>query len=445
MTNSHTGKKGKGFAGLDALVSDVSDIPEERAIPAASPVEVPVVEHPVPEPVTRAVPPKPQARPAGQAKATETEKAAYFWVTVCLIIFTIWVFNSGSSSSHHVDPPVLAEAPTQSSPPALEAAAPTAPAPTPEALDERMPAVGYNNVLGIPEIRWCQRQQIEIDAIQTIVSDERAYEVEHFNAKVNDYNSRCSNFRYRRGHLEQVQQEFASERESIASKAKSQWMRSALGLDEATEATEAPATNSEASIPERRVDPPQSTESLSIASLKSAERASIESACSGAKVLEGQAAYEKCLVKKLAALKTAPRDNDLSSLSQTERDSLESACSGPKVLDGPAAYNKCVAAKLTAFHSAPHNINLSALNDTERTSIESACSGPRVLDGPAAYNKCLASKLTAFRSGPRNIDLSWLNDTERQSLESACSGPRVLDGPAAYNKCLTKKLKHLKS
>ncbi|MGZ5232327.1 MAG: hypothetical protein ACXWC3_20100 [Burkholderiales bacterium] len=444
MTNLHTGKKGKGFAGLDALVSDVSDIPEERAILASSPVEVPVFERQVPEPATRAVPPKPQARPAGPAKATDTEKAAYFWVAVCLIIFTIWVFNSGSRSSHHVDAPVLTEAPTQSSPPALEAA-PTSPAPAPTALDERMPGVGYNNVLGIPEIRWCQRQQIEIDAIQTIVSDERAYEVEHFNAKVNDYNSRCGNFRYRRGHLEQVQQEFALERESIASKAKSQWMRSALGLDEATEATEAPAKNSEASIPERRVDPPRSTESLSIASLNSAERESIESACSGAKVLEGHAAYEKCLVKKLAALKTAPRNNDLSSLSQTERDSLESACSGPKLLDGPAAYNKCVAAKLTAFHSAPHNIDLSMLNETERTSIESACSGPRLLDGPAAYNKCLASKLVAFRSGPRNIDLSWLNDTERQSLESACSGPRLLDGPAAYNKCLTKKLKQLRS
>lgn len=78
--------------------------------------------------------------------------------------------------------------------------------------DEQMPPVGRNNVLDITQIRWCRREKIRIDAIEGLINNAYEREVSTFNAKVDDYNSRCVEFRYRRGQVEQVERELVGQR-----------------------------------------------------------------------------------------------------------------------------------------------------------------------------------------------------------------------------------------
>jgi len=377
--------------------------------------------------------------------------AAYLWGTVAVIALAFWVQSDGSSS-RSLERMELSSSDTSNSPTAEEIGHSPAPAPEPVESNptrpESKPAVAQGAVLNVPEIRWCKRREIELESIQGILDGERQNEVVAFNSMIEDYNSRCSNFRYHRGDVEQVEHEFASDRAHIKKEAQSVWVRTSLALDKDDDSDLEPEMDSEhddRSASHVPANPSAQNSTLTIDSLNPDERESLESACSSTKVLEGPAAFARCQNSQLAKLVSAPRNIDLSALNRDEHESIQSSCSQQKVLNGPAAYNKCLVTKLGAWKNAPHNIDLSALNRDEYDSIQSSCSQQKVLYGPAVYNQCLSSKLAAWKSAPRNIDLSTLNPDERNSIESACSTSRVLEGPAAYNRCLTKKLKQLRS
>src|SRR5471030_3442284 len=160
----------------------------------------------------------------------------------------------------------------------------------PTALEDQEPPVGQNNVLSVPQIRWCKRERIRADAIQGIVNTANGPEVDFFNAGIDELNSRCGSYRYRQAQLEQVAREVATEQESIASLAKMDWVKKWPKIPDAPGA-------------QRAADPaPGLLESLQGASPASAnpqtalsaqEQSSIDSACSDQKLVYGAAAYEK--------------------------------------------------------------------------------------------------------------------------------------------------------
>lgn len=178
--------------------------------------------------------------------------------------------------------------------------------------------------------------------------------------------------------------------------------------------------------------------------MSAAERASAESACSTERMLEGPAAYTRCMTTQLGAWSKAPKAPDLSAMSEAERASAESACSTERMLNGPAAYNRCMTAQLRAWSMGPKTPDLSAMTEGERTSAESACSTERMIGGPAACNRCMTAQLAAWSTGPKPPDLSAMTDAERASAESACSTQRMLRGPAAYNRCMTSQHRALR-
>jgi len=388
MTDSGSnGKKGKGFAGLDSMVSDVSE--DVKTAANVSPPTVSPKNLPSAAPSPQAATTESRPAPAESSSSSGSGTSSLGWVIAGIAVLVIWIANSGSGNK--------TQTPTTSSPtPTYSTPAPaSAPAPVPASIsDEQKPPVGRDNVLNIPQIRWCNREKVRIEAIESVINNAYEREVVNFNTKVSDYNSRCGEFRYRRGNVEQVDRELASERESIAAKAKSEWVRSSLGLKDGTTV-----------MPKKEKSP---------------------------------------TVNKQATAPKQESDTSTVSLSYEERESIESACSGQKTLYGPGAYNKCVSQKISALRSGPRNIDLTSLNYSEKESIESACSGQKTLYGPAEYNKCLSNKLAALKAGPRNVDLSGLNYSEKESIESACSGQKTLYGPAEYNKCLTQKLRQFK-
>lgn len=80
---------------------------------------------------------------------------------------------------------------------------------------EEKPPVGKDNVLNSGQIRYCLCEEIRIKEMKGIVNASSEAEVDLFNAAVTDYNSRCSEFRYRKSTFESVQAEVEQMRSSL--------------------------------------------------------------------------------------------------------------------------------------------------------------------------------------------------------------------------------------
>lgn len=434
-------KDGKGFAGLDSMVSDVSDDvrnvsskPEQKRQepPRTPPPSSPSVQS---EPVQPQ--PTPQSRPAPIVSGKQPSGGKNWFVWGGIIFFLIWVFgNSGKSNNtnSYSPPPPSYSAPSSYSPTPAPAPAPV-PAPAVVSSDGEKPPVGNGLSFNREQIRYCLTEKYRISAIEGILDNTHSNEVTAFNAMVDDYNSRCSHFRYRRGMLEGVRSEVDANQASIAASAKSKWIRNVLGLQSSTNAPSVPAASSQ------RVSMASQPPSTTNETLSYEEKESIESACALDKQVNGPAAYNRCVSNKLAALKSSPRNIDLSGLSYDEKESVESSCALDKQVNGPGAYNRCVSGKLSSLRNGPRNIDLSGLSYDEKESIESSCALDKQVNGPAAYNRCVSSKLAALKSGPRNLDMSQLSYSARESIESACALDKQINGPAAYNRCVVSKMK----
>jgi plasmid maintenance system killer protein len=386
-------KTGKGFAGLDSMASDVSEdiraakqvstvspTPPEDAGASSSPSDVQPPVQPNPTP----------------ASPNSSGMGATGWILGAVVLFLIVAGLSGKKPSSPSAQPTSSQ-PAPSYPESSAPASPPVASPPAPQSNIEMPPVGSNNVLDVRQIRYCQTENIRIEAIESVVDKRKSGEVERFNALVNDYNSRCGQYRYRRGDLQRVQQEVEQNRSAIANQAKSDWGRSSsaqLDLEASKKHTESSSTvNGLGQKPSESSSKP----SLSLNDLSYGEREAIESACSQDKYLNGPSAYNKCLARHLAALKNAPRNIDLSSLSHSERESIESACSQDKYVNGPSHYNRCLTRQLVALKSAPRDIDLSSISYSEKESIEFSCSQDKYINGPAAYNRCLASKLRRLK------------------------------------------------
>ena len=131
---------------------------------------------------------------------------------------------------------------------------------------------------------------------------------------------------------------------------------------------------------------------------------------------------------------------DASRLTSSDRAAIESACSGARLVHGAAAYHRCMSNQLRELAEVPYTPDLSRLDASARASIESSCAGARLVQGAAAYHRCLGNQLRELEEVPSAPDLSRLNASDRASIESACSGARLVQGAAAYHRCLTQQL-----
>lgn len=208
-SDNRTGKK--GFAGLDSMVSDIkmprpsTTQPIHKVEPEANP-----------EPITSS------PQPAYTGNPSSGGSSGKWWaIGIGLAVFFIWI---GYSDRHTTSDIAPAPAPEAAAPapapaawepaPAPEAAAP-APAPAtvykpvhPDASgDEERPPVGSGLVFNRAQIRYCLSEKARISAWQSQVDEYSETSVNAFNEAVNDYNSRCSHFRYRSGAVESVQSE----------------------------------------------------------------------------------------------------------------------------------------------------------------------------------------------------------------------------------------------
>ena len=70
---------------------------------------------------------------------------------------------------------------------------------------ETRPPVGQGLTFTRAQIRYCVFQGQRLEAIRTLTTTN--YQIDRFNTLIDDFNSRCSNYRYRSGALSAVQRE----------------------------------------------------------------------------------------------------------------------------------------------------------------------------------------------------------------------------------------------
>ncbi|MCX7164791.1 MAG: hypothetical protein NTV11_00770 [Rhodocyclales bacterium] len=197
-------KEKKGFAGLNQLVSDVEPV-------------TPAPEHEVKTDNTRQAEPA-KAEPTqqifyGTQQSGPSSNGKYWAIGIGVLVLLIVIGNSDSNKS--TPNRSVATAPSYSPPPAYEAPAyvPQAPAPAyapPEAIaplavdDEEIPPVGSGLAFNDAQMRYCLSEKIRVATWQGYINNYSETSVGAFNEAVDDYNARCSHFRYRSGALERV-------------------------------------------------------------------------------------------------------------------------------------------------------------------------------------------------------------------------------------------------
>lgn len=224
------GKKegsGKGFAGLSGLVTDVdAAISDAGKSSPKAPVPSPTTERSAPASSAGQQKSKTASHPYQTPQQTSLNSSAGMWLLgMCAVIGVIWLVSLADSNRPSPTPSYAPQVsgtenwPEQ--PP--QVAAPSRPL-------ESMPPVGRGNVLDAAQIRYCLAEDMRIQAANGAVDTYNGSQVDQFNGMVADYNSRCSEFRYRVGVLESARSEIEPYRLQIQSEGEARFhsVRSAV-------------------------------------------------------------------------------------------------------------------------------------------------------------------------------------------------------------------------
>jgi Putative peptidoglycan binding domain len=148
-----------------------------------------------------------QLKTALERKRAATVRKRVFWglAAAAFVGFLIYDANKKTSYSPRLPPTATftPSTPQPSSPPS-SSTSPQLESPSSQ-FDEQMPPPGINNTLNRREVRYCVFQGERLNILRELTTNNQ--EIGRFNGLVDDYNSRCSSFRYRQGVLQTVEAE----------------------------------------------------------------------------------------------------------------------------------------------------------------------------------------------------------------------------------------------
>jgi hypothetical protein len=202
-SNQEKKDSNKGFAGLSSMVSETADIP---AMTAGKPRVADSASHRAPARPAQAPAERPNPPYQAPPQASGGSSAGKWW-GAAVVIGLIWLVSQSGNKS---PVPIVS---TPSSDSSLQASSTTTWQPPPVAVlastrpIEERPPVGTNNSLTFAQLHYCLAESIRMDAAKGVVNNYNEANVDRFNDMVADYNSRCGQFRYRRGTLETARSE----------------------------------------------------------------------------------------------------------------------------------------------------------------------------------------------------------------------------------------------
>ncbi|TFI47084.1 hypothetical protein E4O93_14615 [Diaphorobacter sp. DS2] len=206
-----------------------------------------------------------------------------------------------------------------------------------------------------------------------------------------------------------------------------------------------PTTPTFATPPPAVTSPERTPARQERATVTDAEQAAIERACDSARRYSGPSAYQACLAREMASLKSSGGRPDLSRVTGSERNSIERACDSARQYSGPGAYYNCLNRELSSLNSSRGRPDLSSASPSEQAAIERACDSARQYSGPGAYYNCLNRELSSLNTSRGRPDVSRFTAFEQSAIERACDSARQYSGPGAYYNCLSREVASLRS
>nr|CAQ35003.1 hypothetical protein [Photobacterium damselae subsp. piscicida] len=454
----------KGFSGLSHLASEVSDINE----------------HIKPEPKTEAKPSTPKQPPQHQRDTTtsvpeqkstsspppvetvntgnnEGGSGGKWILGIISVIFVIWLINNAEQSNKKPSYTQPSSSQSYGSPKSTPAPVAQVQSTTQSAgLQYTKPSVGTNNVLSVPEIRWCIREGIRIEAMRDIIDNNTG--IDEFNQIVNDYNSRCGSYRYREGSQSRAERDVEAYRSQIVSEA----IREARQLGHSYQPSYpsvSPGVSTSTALKKPNAQYTREAQQLltdlgydpgPVDGDYGRRTADAVKAFQKAQGLTVDGWVSKSLLETLrlaTSKKTRKYDpptntqstmpgKDISDVSEADRLGIIDAC---KYRGSPANVYSCQQEELNKLKRIVTRPDLSELSSSDRSGIIDAC---KYRGSPANVYSCQKEELSKLKRIGARPDLSGLSSSDRSGIIDAC---KYRGSPANVYSCQKEELNKLRA
>lgn len=199
-----------GFAGLSRMVSDVDTL-----LAAARHQATAFAPGQPPTPSTPPIPSRTAPTETRPLTATSPSGSWYGWAVgaLALFVFATMLFSEPAKQTVSVAPSSSPKTPAGSAP---RTVSPAVPEELRQPFTEDKPPVGQSQVLTRTQIQYCLAENIRLEAEQSLVHDTDNFRaVRQFNDLIDDYNSRCADFRYHRSAMEAAKEAVERQRLTI--------------------------------------------------------------------------------------------------------------------------------------------------------------------------------------------------------------------------------------
>jgi len=225
MVDMSDKSKKKGFSGIESLATDIdNNQPTTKHDIESSPADV---QDKSSIPTKEPKPARPQVRPQ-----TNTSKSSgnsdgsnygWFWVIAFFILMGL-IFGgdnndkkSSSNNRSYSSPGVPSS--TKPYSPSIQGSNQTS------SLSTSKPPTGRNHTLNERQIAYCLAEKIRLDAAEGAINSNSDSDINRFNAMINDYNSRCGEYRYYQGALSRAKRDVEKHRPQLVKEGKARFVK----------------------------------------------------------------------------------------------------------------------------------------------------------------------------------------------------------------------------
>ena len=297
-------------------------------------------------------------------------------------------------------------------------------------LELKMPRAGRNQILSLPELRWCMREDIRIEVLETRSAGSYAA---RFYEAVSDYNRRCTVFKYRGNDLAMARRDIDTARSWIVAEALAEALASTEEHDNLAAPGYSPLTRDIQELltvvgyapgpVDGRYGPQTRT------AVESFERDRGWPASGRVSEL-----LRKELLERVRSANAS--EAHLFETTAAERSVIREACGRTASV---SRYNRCVESQLQKL-AEQRPPNARAISEREMAAIEETCTRSKTMRGEDAYQRCVVEQTADLAQLGEKPNLAAATDEERDTIEAGCRNSGFFYGPAAFYRCAQERL-----
>jgi hypothetical protein len=296
-------------------------------------------------------------------------------------------------------------------------------------LELKMPRTGRNQILSLAELRWCMREDIRLEVLET---RRGGSDSARFQESVGGYNVRCTRFKYRGNDLTRARRDIDEARSWIVAEALAETLNAA-GPDELAAPGYSVLTRDVQELLRALGYAPGPADGR----YGARTRAAVESFERDLSWPASGRISELLRKELLARVRSAnASEARLFEATAAERRVIREGCSAAA---GVSGYNRCVESRLQQL-AVERPPNSRVISEGEMAAIEETCARARTMRGEEAYEHCVAEQTADLGQLGEKPSLAAATDYERAAIEDGCRSSGFFYGPAAYYRCAQERL-----